>query len=74
MDRASGSKSLPSRLEQALLTDEPASADHATVRYECMSAQLDAASASFRQAAIATPTRVAAASSKYAGTLASSHW
>lgn len=57
MDTVSGSRSLPFRLEQALLTDGPATANQFTVVYGCMAAQLDADLASFRRAAIASPTR-----------------
>lgn len=61
MESASGSRSLPFRLEQALLTDGPATVDQLTVLYECMAAQLDAVAASFRQAKIAKSARAATA-------------
>lgn len=60
-DMASGSRSLCFRQKQASLSNRLTTVDRLTVVYECMAAQLDAASATFRQAAIATATQFAAA-------------
>lgn len=55
MKTASGSKSLASRLEQALLTEGSATEEQLFVVHMYTTARVDAVSISFRQAAIATP-------------------
>lgn len=55
-DTAVGSRTLPSRLEQALLTKVPVSAEQPIVVYECAAAQLGAVYASLCQAGIGTKT------------------
>lgn len=64
MDTASGSRSLPSRLEQALHTDGPATTDQLTMVYRSLPSKFDAVSASFRQAATAPSANVGPATFK----------
>lgn len=57
-DTAVDSRTLPSRLGHALLSEGPGYAEQLTVVYKCMAAKLGAVFASLRQAAVAMSSQV----------------
>lgn len=59
MDKPTDARSLPFRLEQALLAERLITTDQLTVVYKFMAAEMDAASASLRKTAIAMSSSIA---------------